>query len=316
VAAAALVLWLLRDALPTALSASPPTSAQRPVITGHPLLLAAQGATALCFFAAAISFSRQASGRRDELLRWLGPACVLAAFARVNYVLFPSLYSDWFYTGDLLRTGSYLLLLVGAAREISLYWSAQARLAVLDDRRRLSRELHDGVVQELSYIRIVTDSVDDTGLKRRIFDACDRGLDEARAAIDALGRPAEESLGYLLHRSAEQVAERHGGHVVVDLDDRIDADDEQRHALVRITREAVSNALRHGGAGSVHVALHNGDGFNRLVVRDDGAGFDTEVAERNGGYGLISMRDRAEAIPGSLRLDSAPGGGTTVEVTW
>lgn len=312
----AVVMWLVGDTLPVALDASPPASAQRPVITGHPLLLAAQAVTALCFLVAAILFSRQATRRRDELLRWLGPACALAAFARVNYVLFPSLYSDWFYTGDFLRTGSYLLLLVGAAREISLYWSAQARLAVLDDRRRLARELHDGVIQELSYIRIVTDTVEDPELRNRVFEACDRGLDEARAAVDALGRPAEESLGYVLHRSAQQVAERHGGRVVVELDDEIDADGEQRHALIRITREAVSNALRHGGAQLVRVGLHNGDEFNRLVVRDDGAGFDPELVSRNGGYGLVSMRDRAEALPGSLRVESSPGAGTTVEVTW
>ena len=55
----------------------------------------------------------------DELLRWLGPACALLGFARVNYLLFPSLYSGWLYTGDLLRTAGYACLLVGAAREIS-----------------------------------------------------------------------------------------------------------------------------------------------------------------------------------------------------
>jgi signal transduction histidine kinase len=316
VAVSSLVLWLSRDSLPTALAASPPSSAQQPVITGHALLIAAQGLTGLCFLVAAVSFSRQATRRRDELLRWLGPACALAAFARVNYVLFPSLYSDWFYTGDILRTGSYLLLLVGAAREISLYWAAQARAAVLEDRRRLSRELHDGVVQELTFIRIVSEDVPDPALRERIIGSCDRGLDEARAAIDALGRPAEEeSLGCVLRRSAQQVAERHGGRVVVDFDDGLDADIEQRHALVRITREAVSNALRHGGARSVRVVLHNGVGCNRLVVSDDGSGFDTTLNGHNG-YGLTSMRERAAALPGSFSVESAPGAGTTVEVTW
>lgn len=312
----ALLLWLFRDTLPVALEESPPPSAQRPVITGHPLLLVAQAVTALCFLGAAVFFSRQAARRHDELLRWLGPACALAAFARLNYVLFPSLYSDWLYTGDLLRTGSYLLLLVGAAREISLYWSAQARVAVLDDRRRLARELHDGVVQELSYIRIMTDKVDNARLRNQILHACDRGLDEARAAVDALGRPTDESLGYVLHRSVRQVAERHGGHVFVELDETVEADAEQRHALVRITQEAVSNALRHGGATSIQVGLQRENGVHRLVVRDDGSGFDVETASKNGGYGLVSMRDRAAALPGSLQVSSTPGAGTTVEVTW
>ena len=68
-------------------------------------------------------------------------------------MLFPSLYTDWLYTGDFLRTGAYLLLLIGAVSEIQHYWHVQAELAVLDDRRRLARELHDGVIQELAYIK-------------------------------------------------------------------------------------------------------------------------------------------------------------------
>ena len=71
----------------------------------------------------------------------------------MNYVLFPSIYSDWLYTGDLLRTASYVVLLVGAAREITGTSRPRRRVAVLDDRRRLARELHDGLVQELVYIR-------------------------------------------------------------------------------------------------------------------------------------------------------------------
>ena len=154
--AGVVLLWALRDQLPLALAQTPPASAERPVISGHPALLVAHAVTAACFAFASIRFAATANPRaaaRDELLRWLGPAFALGAFARFNYMLFPSMYSDWLYTGDLLRTGCYLILLVGAAREISRYWSAQARAAVLEDRRRLARELHDGVVQELAFIR-------------------------------------------------------------------------------------------------------------------------------------------------------------------
>jgi signal transduction histidine kinase len=310
------VLWLVRDQLPPGLDAVPPASAQRPVISGHPLLLVAQGVAGVCFLVASFAFTRQAVRRGDELLRWLGPACVLGAFARLNYVLFPSLYSDWLYTGDILRTGSYVLLLVGAAREIGRYWSAQARAAVLEDRRRLARELHDGVVQELGYIRAEAHTTpSDTGAGQRIIDACDRALDEARAAIDALGRGSDEPLGFVLHRAAQQVAERYDGHVVVDLDDSVEVDASQRHALVRITREAISNALRHGKAQTVFVRLLRDQGRHRLVVQDDGAGFAPGAASGSPGYGLTSMRERALGLPGSFELDSSPGG-TTVAVTW
>lgn len=310
--------WLLRDVLPPALDRNPPRSALRPVLEGNPVLIGAQIVAAGCFMVASLRFTQQATSRRDELVRWLGPAFALGAFARVNYVLFPSLYSGWLYTGDLLRTGCYAVLLVGAAREIGQYWSAQSRVAVLEDRRRLARELHDGVVQELGYIRVESFGIErDHGLRERILGACDRAMDEARGAIEALGRPGDEPLGFVLHRAARQVTERYGGRVVVDLDDAVDADPEQRHALVRITREAVSNAIRHGEAGCIQIRLtRTQDGRRRLVVEDDGKGFDAGVLSGYGGYGLVSMRDRATGLPGSYEITSEPGQGTTVEVTW
>ncbi|MFC5730800.1 sensor histidine kinase [Nocardioides vastitatis] len=317
-ALAAVVLWLQGDSLPVAVDATPPASAQRPVITGHPVLLAAQGFTALSFMVASVGFTAQAARRRDELLLWIGPACGLAAFARINYLLFPSIYTGWLYTGDLLRTGFYLVLLVGAAREISAYWSSQARAAVLEDRRRLARELHDGVVQEISFIRAEAhDVLARPEISERIISACDRALDEARAAIEALGRTPDEPLGYVLHRAAGEITDRFRGHLEVDLDDTVTADNDQRHALVRITREAVSNALRHGCADRVLIRLERDPTGRRLVVEDDGGGFDLEaVSTGNNGYGLTSMRERAQALPGKFSIASTPGHGTTVGVSW
>jgi signal transduction histidine kinase len=313
--------WVGRDLLPVAMSPTPPASAQQPVITGHPVLLMAHGLTAIFFAVASIRFALQAGprfGLNDELLRWLGPAFALAAFARLNYVLFPSLYSDWLYTGDLLRTASYAVLLLGAAREISRYWSAHARAAVLDDRRRLARELHDGVVQELAYIRSETSTLtQEQETRQRILDACDRALDEARAAVDALGRSSDEPLGFVLHRAARQVAERYHASLEVELDDSVSADADQRHTLVRITREAVSNAIRHGRADRVRLRLTGGTQGRQLLVQDDGVGFDvTETRRGATGYGLTSMADRATSLQGSFSIDSAPGRGTTIAVTW
>jgi signal transduction histidine kinase len=173
------------------------------------------------------------------------------------------------------------------------------------------------VVQELGYIRAEarTMSADETA-RQHIVDACDRALDEARAAVDALGRGSDEPLGYALHRAARDVAERHGGRVVVDLDDTVDAEQSQRHALTRITREAVSNALRHGGVDRVHLTLDSHSGARRLVVRDDGRGFDASGLSAGRGYGMTSMRERAAGLPGHLDVESAPGQGTEVVVVW
>jgi signal transduction histidine kinase len=295
-----------------------PTSAQHPVLWGHPLLLAAQAVSASCFLLASLAFTRKSLHRGDQLLRWLGPACALAAFARVNYMLFPSLYTDWLYTGDVLRTGCYVLLLVGAARELRQYWTARATAAVLEDRRRLARELHDGVIQELAYIRSESHSIPSgVDAKARIIGACDRALDEARAAVQALGRSSDEPLGFVLHRAAEELAERFQLALEVDLDDSIQVPQDQQHALMRITREAVSNAARHGDAGRVWVQLGRTSGQRSLVIQDDGRGFDVAAAFETGtGYGLVSMRERARALPGTFGLSAERGAGSRVTVTW
>jgi signal transduction histidine kinase len=301
-------------------TASLPESARGPVIDGHPVFLAAQGLSAACLLFASVRFTRQALDQPGEVLRWLGPGCALLGFARLNYMLFPSLYSGWLYTGDLLRTAGYVCLLVGATREIGTYWATRADLAVVEDRRRLARELHDGVVQELSWIkseaRVLSRAAEDGPTVESILAASDRALDEARAAVDALGRDTDEPLGYALHRSARDVAERHGARVVVELDDSVQADQYQRHGLARIVRAAVGNALRHGGADCVRVTLEATPAGNRLVVQDDGRGFDVAAATAGNGYGLTSMRERAQRLPGTCVVTSSRGCGTTVEVTW
>lgn len=318
VLAVALTLWLARDQLPVALDrAYVPAPSDGPLAAGHPLLSLGQGVAALSFLVASIAFTSQSTTRNDELLRWLGPACALGGFARVNYALFPSLYTEWLYTGDFLRTGCYLLLLIGATREMKQYWSAHARAAVLDDRRRLARELHDGVIQELAYIRAESHSLPDSAASSRIITACDRALDEARAAVHALGRASDEPLGFTLHRAARELAERYRVNLEVDLDDSISADADQKHALMRITREAVSNAVRHGKAKRVSVRLSQHDDGKRLTIHDDGHGFDVAATVAGGvGYGLVSMRDRARALPGKLSVEAQTDTGSVVTVTW
>ncbi|WP_457203058.1 LuxR C-terminal-related transcriptional regulator [Nocardioides sp. HB32] len=144
-------LVVLREHLPGALPIASPAGATHPDIIGPTALLVAQAAGAVAFGVSSILFARQAARRHDALVLWLGPACALGAFARVNYVLFPSLFTDWLYPGDVLRTASYAVL-----REIGEHWPGWASAVVLEDRRRLPRELHDGVVQELGLIRRTT----------------------------------------------------------------------------------------------------------------------------------------------------------------
>lgn len=291
----------------------------RPLVLGHPLVLAAQLTGAVAYAVAAVAFTRQAGRRRDQLLRWLGAACALSALSRVNYFLFPSLYSDFVYTGDLLRFGFYLLLLVGAAREVQSYWQARAQAAVLEDRRRMARDLHDGLTQELTYIwsqtRLLAAHPGDVEVVDRINGASARALDEARTAIAALTRTATGSFADVLRESVEGLAGRYGAQAKVEAPSSLDVTPEQGDALLRIVAEAFRNAVRHGGANLVEVTVTPSP--LALVVRDDGSGFDRAApGRRPSGFGLTSMRERAEALGARFDLRSAPGSGTVVEVRW
>jgi signal transduction histidine kinase len=146
--------------------------------------------------------------------------------------------------------------------------------------------------------------------------ACDRGLDEARAALQVLGHGSDEPLGFVIHRAARELAERYHVDLEVDVDDSVTAGPDQRHALMRITREAVSNAVRHGKAARVQVRLTQHGGTRHLAISDDGSGFDVAAVKPGGGYGLVSMRDRARALPGSLDIEARSGSGSKVIVRW
>jgi signal transduction histidine kinase len=86
----------------------------------------------------------------------------------------------------------------------------------------------------------------------------------------------------------------------------------EREAVVRIASEAVSNAAQHSGAETLRVYLERLEAGMRLKVVDDGDGFDEE--QPRSGFGLVTMKDRAEALGGKLRIDSRRGAGTRVEL--
>ncbi|HJS70676.1 MAG TPA: ATP-binding protein [Gaiellaceae bacterium] len=287
--------------IPLALS---PDAPHRPILLGHHFLLGTQVVGVLLCVVAALGFIQRGERDNDELMRWFAAGAALSAFARFNYFLFPSLYSDWVFTGDFLRLGFCLLLLAGAGREIGSYWRRLASMAVLEERRRIARELHDGVAQELAYI--VAES------SGALAAAAERALDESRRAIAALTRPVDEPLEVALVQAAEEVAGRVGVQLRIEVGRGAEVSPDEREALIRIVREAITNAGRHGGAENVSVELSNGNG-TRLRISDDGSGFNPRET-RVGGFGLVSMRERTEALGGRFKLTSEAGEGTRIEV--
>jgi signal transduction histidine kinase len=287
-----------------------------PGVTTPATVGAFQLLTALLYLLAALGFTRRHRLTEDELSGWLAIACILAAAGRINYFFHPAISSSRVYTGDIFRLGFYLALLVGAAREIVSYWRSVIAVASLEERRRLARDVHDGLAQEISYIgrnvRLLPERGAEPDLVDRILRGVARAQEESRRVIGALAATETEPLERALADAAREAAVRYGAAVDMDLADGIILSPREREAVLRIASEAVANAARHSGAETLRVYLERLDAGMRLEVVDDGEGFDDKQPRR--GFGLVTMKDRAEALGGKLHIDSRRGAGTKVEL--
>jgi len=220
-----------------------------------------------------------------------------------------------------------------AVRDISA-WKRMRRLssmmvaAVEQERKHLSRELHDEFLQNLVALKIrvklLADERDDgererarariaedirvtiLGVKRMIRGLPPSELDR-RGLSSALGsvfRDIEDVYGFTVHASLDRVGDG--------------LDEVAALALYRIVQEAVANAVKHAGVDEAVVTLGAANGAVRATVRDEGRGFELPDAEALGGdacIGLAGMRERAALVGGTVVVQSAPGEGTTVRVS-
>jgi signal transduction histidine kinase len=199
-------------------------------------------------------------------------------------------------------------------------------LSTVEERKRLARELHDSVTQTLFSIGLTAEAaselveVDPARARAQLGQLQEltrAAMAEMRSLIFEL-RPAEletEGLAAALRKHVEVLRRLHRQEIElrVDGDRRLPPDVEK--GLLRIAQEALGNALRHSGAEHVLLALDALDSRVELSVADDGSGFDPgEAAQRSRRLGLISMRERAETLGGTLAIDSEPGRGTTITV--
>lgn len=317
--ALALALAALDPQLPPAFAAGVGTAgAPYGPFAGSAASIVLKG-TALALMAlAAIGFAARARREPDRLSVPLSWGTALLAFAWLNYLCVPSLYVDWFYAGDVLALAAYLLLAAGAVAEIRDYQRDRARLATIEERGRVARELHDGVAQEVLHLLAHARRLraQRPGPEAdRVLEAAERALTESRSAISALRAPLDEPLPAALVRIGGELGRRLELDVRVETDADVDAEPHVRAALMRIVGEALANAARHGSARCVTIELCAGPP-RRLLVRDDGAGFDPDpVRVPAGSFGLQTMRERAAAAGARAEVRSAPGRGTEVEVT-
>jgi signal transduction histidine kinase len=201
-------------------------------------------------------------------------------------------------------------------------WAAHqelARQATAEERRRIARELHDGLAHELALIASKTRGArrgaPSTLDAQELAGAADRALDEARRAITVLSVARPQSLVDAIAQTAEDLGARLGMTVDLDLAEDVEVPGEVTENLLRIVREAMTNAARHGGSEHVRVILERGDRL-RLVIEDDGSGFDPYGRRKGESFGLLGMEERAASLGADLIVDSAPDEGTRVAVAF
>lgn len=203
----------------------------------------------------------------------------------------------------------------------------QEQEAVVEERQRLARELHDSVSQSLYGVGMCAeaaarrleagDSASAVAHLREVRDSARDALGEMRFLVFDLRPPilSEEGLVRALRARLGAVESRAGLAVDLSADEGAPWPPAIAEALYGIAREALNNVVKHARATRVAVRLaREADGSATLAVEDDGAGFDTADPAGLGGLGLGGMRERAGRIGASLSVSSRPGGGTAVRV--
>ena len=221
---------------------------------------------------------------------------------------------------------------VGVAVDRANLQAQELRAAILEERQAMARQMHDDIAQTLGYLGLQVDSVMDSsspdqnvevqaeleGLRRAIEDAYER----VRSSIMRLGEdvPGHFDLGAALPEIISEFEKQTGCRV----ESRVDRGQLSRlppsvaFQATYIISEALTNVRKHSGADSVHLTLQGlEDGRIEVTIQDNGRGFDLDSEQQSGwgGFGLRFMRERAERVGGSLRVESQPGQGTRVVVS-
>lgn len=241
------------------------------------------------------------------------------------------------YLADKLGTGSFdeaderLIGLLAAHAAVAIEQArlgeASRELSIVEERARLARELHDASVQTLFSLSLtaevaaslVVDDPEAAGVEiGRIQDLAQTAVAELRSLVFELRPPAldDEGLVATLRKHLEVVGRIHSLSVTLVASSEVRLEPAVEAGLFRIVQEALSNVARHASATRVEVRIETGVDSVDATVADDGVGFDPGArAIRARRLGLTSMRERAQALGGTLEIASTIGRGTKVSVT-
>jgi signal transduction histidine kinase/ligand-binding sensor domain-containing protein len=200
--------------------------------------------------------------------------------------------------------------------------------AIVDERNRLARGLHDSVAQSMYGVTLLAEVISQllsagrmdqvADYLRELKETAKESLAEMRLLIYELRPPVleEEGLASALQARLEAVESRAGLETEFRFDGELSLDSEVEEALFRIAQEALNNVLKHAQARRVTVSLSQEEQSVTLEIADDGTGCDPSRARRSGGMGLRGMEERAAEIGARLEIGSAAGSGTQVRVVW
>jgi signal transduction histidine kinase len=259
--------------------------------------------------------------RSDAEAGLLATAAVLMAGAQLSKLAVPIRPADWVLPVDVLRIAVYALLLVASLRLYRRSQAQKARDALSAERQRIARDLHDGLAQDLAFIAAHSERLaKDYGDEHPLTIAASRALAASRGKIVDLEASSAPTTEAALREVAAELSARFGVRVTVKVDgpdgvSHCDRSERERRELVRIAREAIANAARHGGATHVTVILGSRDDDLLLRVTDDGCGFGAATSDTAGtGLGMRTMRERAARLGARVRTNHAEHGGAKIDV--
>jgi signal transduction histidine kinase len=259
--------------------------------------------------------------RGDSEAGFLAAAAILMAGAQLSKLALPVVPPDWVMPADLLRIGAYGLLLAVSLRLYRKSQEQRARDAVSAERMRIARDLHDGLAQDLAFIAAHSERLaQDFGVEHPLTVAAGRALAASRGKIVDLEASSAPTTEAALREVAGELSARFGVRVTVTVDGPGGVSDygeneRDRGELVRITREAIANAARHGGARHVSVTLGSRHRDLLLRITDDGCGFGGASQETAGtGLGMRTMRARARRLGAHVRTGHGERGGAEIDV--
>jgi signal transduction histidine kinase len=297
-----------------------------PPVGDHGGALAIYILIALLTGAAAGAFAREAGGDPRPHTRWLALACTLVAAGALAGCASPAVFAPRVGVSEILLLSGMAAVLAAVCVEWSLDERQAPNAALAHERRRMAAEVHDLIMQDLSFAlanaRTLVDDPVRAPFASTVVSAGERALAGAREVVNTLATENLQPIAPVLEATARAAAretplrfnERGAAGAVA-------PDEPTREALVHIAREAVTNAVKHAHAGLIEVSLVCAEEW-WLCVHDDGHGLDwgrgsddrSTDLNHVGGFGLTSMRRHAEALGGALSVRS-DGHGTTVEAS-